>query len=143
MRDLHNNIALRQTLNPAARTSTISAAAADRRGHESVEHVALIGQSGDALSGSVKFTIKIEESGDGGSFTPITDNAKVLGGSVDASGIFATIDSTSEDEMAYRIGYVGNERYSRLTFTFTGTHTNGTPLAALAILSHAQVKPTA
>ena len=65
----------------------------------------------------------------------------VLGAAVDGSGIFALVDDSSEDGQAFAIGYVGNARYCRVQVELTGTHSNGTPVAALALLGHGSVKP--
>ena len=35
-------------------------------------------------------------------------------------------------------GYIGGKRYSRVQIDLTGTHTNGIPAAALAVLGHAE-----
>ena len=141
MRDLHDTIAVVQTLDPATTTTTRVGAPVDRQGFESVEHTALLGATGDVLSGSVFIELKLEHSEDASTWTAVTTADQVLGGPITASGIFATIDSTTQDQTAYRIGYVGNARYSRVTAALTGTHTSGTPIAALAILGAAHVKP--
>lgn len=142
MRDLHDNIAVVQTLDPATTTTTRVGAPVDRQGFESVEHTILLGATGDTLSGSIFIELKLEHSEDATTWTAVTTADQVLGGPVDIAGIFATIDSATEDQLAYRIGYTGNARYSRITAALTGTHTNGTPIAALAILGAAHIKPT-
>ena len=140
MRDLHNHVAVRQTLAPATATASMTGAAADRRGFESVEHIVARAQSGDELSPAVSIALRLEHSHDDAAFEAVTD-ADVLGATVDANGVFATVDDAGADETVHRLGYVGGRRYSRVVAAFTGTHTNGTPLVALALLGHAHVKP--
>lgn len=140
MRDLHNQVAVRHTLVPATLSADTTSTAVDRRGFESVEHAVIAGQSGDTLSGSVKIDIKLEHSHDASVWEAVT-TPDVIGAAVDDAGLFATIDDAAEDEAVYRIGYVGGRRYSRVAADFTGTHTNGTPVAAFALLSHAHAKP--
>lgn len=140
MRDLHNQVAVRHTLVPATVTADVTSAAVDRRGFESVEHAVIAGQSGDTLSASIKIELKLEHSHDASTWEPVTD-ADVIGASVDGSGVFATIDDAAEDEAVYRIGYIGGRRHTRVAADFAGTHTNGTPLTALALLGHAHAKP--
>lgn len=142
MRDIHHNIAVVQTLDPAVTTADRVGAPVDRRGFEAAEHLVLVGASGDALSGSVFIELKLEHSEDGSNWSAVTLADDVLGGPVDSAGTFATVDAVAEDQTTYRIGYVGNARYSRVAADLTGTHTNGTPVGAVAILSAAHVKPT-
>ncbi len=142
MRDLHRNIKTVQTLDPATTTAARTGAPVDRQGFEAVEHVVLFGASGDTLSGTLKTDVKLEASEDGANWSPVTDAKAVSGGPVSAAGIFATVDAAAKAQKEYRIGYVGNARYSRVSLALTGTHSNGTPVSALAILSRAAVKPT-
>jgi hypothetical protein len=144
MKDLHSNIKLVQTLDPATVTGTsdVNGATVDRQGFDSVEHIVLFGESGDTLSGSVYFDVTIQESDDDSTWTDVTTAADVVGATPDANGVWTTIDAAAEDDTLYRIGYVGGKRYSRLQVELTGTHTNGTPIAACAVLGHADQAPT-
>jgi hypothetical protein len=141
MKDLHHNIKTVQTLDPAVTTTTRVGAPVDRRGFESVEHIVLIGASGDTLSETLYMAAKLEASEDGTTWEPVTDGGAVIGGPVSGSGIFATIASDQAAQMEYRIGYLGNARYSRISVLLTGTHEEGTPVSALAVLGAALVKP--
>ncbi len=139
MRDLHNQVAVRHTLVPAVTTADATGEAVDRRGFESVEHAVITGQSGDTLSGSVKIDLKLEHSHDNSAWDTVT-TPDVIGATV-TDGIFATIEDAAEDEAVYRIGYIGGRRYSRVVADFTGTHSNGIPLAAIVLLGHAHARP--
>ncbi len=149
-RDLHNNIKVVQLIDPIVGNNDSEGTPAnglDTRGFDSAELIALIGQSGDTLSGSVKIDVKLEESDDDTTYTAVTDANDVLlaadgvAATPDANGIVATIDAAAEDETKVRVGYVGTKRYARLIFDFTGTHTNGIPLALLGILGHPHERP--
>jgi hypothetical protein len=142
MKDLHHSIKTVQTLDPATTTVARTGAPVDRQGFEAVEHIVLFGASGDTLSGTLKTDVKLEASEDGAYWSPVTDARAVNGGPVSAAGVFATVDAAAKAQKEYRIGYVGNARYSRVSLALTGTHTNGTPASALAVLSRAAVKPT-
>lgn len=137
MKDLANNVKRVQSLDPVVLTATQVFAGVDRAGFESVVQCALIGESGDTLSGSVKIDLILEESSDNSVWSAVTSADKVTGGTVDGSGIFATIDDGAEDDAVYSIGYTGGLQYSRINAVFTGTHTNGTPVGGLAVLGHA------
>ncbi|MAN63260.1 MAG: hypothetical protein CMI60_15080 [Parvibaculum sp.] len=141
MRDLHSNLGIVQSLDPAVTTATRVGAPIDRQGYESVEHIVSLGMSGDVLSPSVSLALRLEESEDGTNWTAIVNDSDVLGAAVDGSGIFALVDDSSEDGQAFAIGYVGDARYCRVQVELTGTHSNGTPVAALALLGHGSVKP--
>lgn len=141
MRDFHRNIKTVQTLDPATTTTARTGASVDRQGFNAVEHIVLFGASGDTLSGSLKTDVKLEHSEDGSTWAPVTDAKAVSGGPVSAAGVFATVDAAGKAQTAYRIGYLGHARYSRVSLALTGTHTNGTPVAAMAVLSKANVKP--
>ena len=143
MKDLHHNIKTVQTLDPAVTTAARAGAPVDRRGFESVEHIVLFGASGDTLSESLKTDVVLEASEDGSNWAAVTQADEINGGPISAEGIFASVASTIADQMEYRIGYVGNARYSRVSLVLTGTHTNGTAVSAIAILGAANVKPVA
>tara|TARA_R110000824_G_scaffold366730_2_gene555681 strand:- start:213806 stop:214237 length:432 start_codon:yes stop_codon:yes gene_type:complete len=143
MKDLHHNIKTVQTLDPAVTTANRAGAPVDRAGFEAVEHIVLFGASGDTLSGTVKTDVKLEASEDGSNWAAVTDASHVLGALPDENGIFASVESDEAAQVEYRIGYVGHARYSRVRLLLTGTHSNGTPVSALAVLGAAHVKPTA
>lgn len=141
MRDLHHGLKLVQTLDPALTQADRAGAPVDHQGFEGVEHVVAIGTSGDALSGSLAIECRLEQSEDGAAWTPVAKESDVLGASVDGDGMFALIDDVGADGRAYRVGYIGNARYSRVRVILTGTHTGGTPIGAHALLGHANVEP--
>jgi len=113
----------------------------DTRGFGYVELIANCGISGDTLSGSVKYDIKLEESDTDvdGDFVAITSADRVVTGlcparvtAPDANGIIATVDAAAEDPAHFRIGVIPSKRYVRLWLDTTGTHTNGFPATVYA-----------
>ena len=151
MRELHSNIKAVTMIAPIVGnndTEGTPAAGADLKGFNSCELIAMCGVSGDTLSGSVKVDIILEESDDDSTWTAVTDANDVVfasDGTVaapDSNGLIATIDDAAEDPDTFRIGYIGNKRYARLRFDFTGTHTNGMPISSMAILGHPAKAPT-
>lgn len=124
----------------------------DGRGFETITHLLALGAEGDVLSGSVFIEFFLEESDDDSTYTAVTDafDALINSGSQDgvvtlpaALGLFATINAAAEADKVFMIGYSGNKRFSRVRTETTGTHTNGTPLAALAIQGRPAVSPVA
>lgn len=149
MKDIHSNVKLVRAIDPDVYTTDQTGTGIDRQGFEAVEHVVDLGESNDTLSGSVYYDFILEESDDDSTYTAVTASASALVGSAasavsapDSSGIFATVDAAAEDNLILRIGYIGGKRYSRVKVDFTGTHTNGTPLSAFAILGMAEQAPT-
>lgn len=144
MNDLHHNIKPVTTLLPVVTSADKDGTGVDRQGFGSVEHIIHIGAPGDTFSGALKFDFFIEESDDPSSnYTGVTEPDSILGDfTLGSNGLFLTVDADGECSQLYRIGYRGNKRYSRITMNKTGTHTNGTPLAMLAVKGHAQQAPT-
>jgi hypothetical protein len=150
-RDLHNNIKVVQLIDPIVGNNDSEGTPAnglDTRGFDSAELVAAFGVSGDTLSGSVKVDIVLQDSDDDAAYSAVTDANDVLvaadsGVSApDANGIIASVDAAAKDEIKYRIGYRGTKRYCRLFLDFTGTHTNGVPIAEWGILGHPHERPS-
>lgn len=136
MRDLHSNISVVKMLTPIVGnndTEGTPGASLDLLGFGSALLIAMIGVSGDTLSGALKIDVVLEDGDDGDAFVPVTDPRSVLGATPDGSGIIATIDDAAKDDVVVRCGYVGGKRYVRLRLDFTGTHTNGCPVAMLGL----------
>lgn len=129
--DLINRTADVVGLIPVVMTATKTGAGADKRGFRGTLHVISIGDSGDTLSGSVYFTVKIEDSDDDSTYAAAV-TADVIGQTLTA-GVMDTIDAPTEDSKNILVQYVGASRYSRIVLTITGTHTSGTPVSIMAL----------
>lgn len=138
--DLANTIAaMTTTLTPgAAVTAAVNGAGVTSSDGHSITHVIQFGASGDTLSGSVYFDVTLQDSPDGSTWTDVTDNDYVVGGTVAAGGIWATVNDPAEDDQVYFIGYRGPQPYSRIQIEKTGTHSNGTVIGAIAIKGDAR-----
>lgn len=137
IKDVKSNIKLVSSLLPAVRTADANGAGVDTQDSVGVGLVAHIGLSGDTLSGSVKIEMEVQHSDDNSSFSACADadiNAAVTGTN---TGTFAVIDAAADDEQIYKCNYIGSKRYVRVVANFTGTHTNGCPLSAHAVLAAA------
>ncbi|MDX1974463.1 MAG: hypothetical protein SFT92_02180 [Rickettsiales bacterium] len=137
MRDLYHNIAVSQPLNPVVSSTTKTSSAIDLQGFESAVVLFSVGLSGDTLSGSVYWTLKLQHSDDNSTYTDIaaSDNS--------AGVATVVIDAAAEDEVAVVFGYVGSKRYLKALATPTGTHTNGTPIGMIALRGNATYLPAA
>lgn len=144
MQDLHNAFKVVSALDAIVVNDDTegTGAAIDLQGYEGAELIVNCGISGDTLSGSVKYDLVLKECDtSGGTYTAVAQ-ADVVGGTV-TSGVFATVDDAAEDPAVFRIGYIGSKRYIKLFVDTTGTHTNGTPMAAVALLGVGRHMPPA
>ena len=135
-KDLGNNLTVTQILDPANLTATANSNGVDTAltlGSALV--IVNCGESADTLSSTVKWDYILQDSADNSSFSAVTNSDFVTHGTVDGSGIFATVDAASEDDAAYSVCYVGPKRYVRVAVTKTGTHSSGTPHGVVGITS--------
>lgn len=143
MRDTHSNVKTVQTLSPAVYTSDQNGAAVDSQGFDSIEHAVTVGITGDTLSGSVKLDLKLQHGdlADSSDMANVTSANDVIPDTALTTGIFSTIDDNAEDDVVVKIGYRGDKRFSRIVADFTGTHTNGIEVGAVAIKGHPNQSP--
>lgn len=141
MRDIHNSLKAVQTLDPAPSTETRYGAPVDGKGFQAVEHLVLIGAAGGALSEDCAIACVLQSSENGSDWLPVTAAHDVLGAPPDEAGIFARLESNEDDLAICRTGYTAPARYTRVGVLFTGEHEGPTPVAALALLAGAHLKP--
>ena len=136
MKDLFHNVKVSQIINPVAMTASTDSAVIDQKGFESLSVIVAVGNSLDTLSGSVKWTIKLQHSDASGSGYEDVTTTDLL--NAEASIV---IDAPAEDTLALKFGYKGAKRFVKAVITATGTHTNGTPIAVLALQGDASLAP--
>jgi hypothetical protein len=137
MKDLYHNVLVTQVLHPVTATTTRTSSTIDLQGFNSLNVVFALGTSGDTLSGSVFWTLKLQDSDDDSSYGDVAASDML------SSAASVAIDSASLDETAYAFGYAGRKRYVRAVATPTGTHTNGTVIGMLALRANAAYSPVA
>lgn len=144
LRDLISNIKESVGFNPELLSADENGVTFDMQGFESLVAFVLAGVSLDTLSGSVfvEFILQHGDLQDGSDAVAVTSADDVLPGTALPLGVFATIDDPAEDDAVYKIGYRGTKRYVRVVADFTGTHTNGFPLAVLGIKGDASNQAT-
>lgn len=130
-------------LTPATRTADANGTAVDTQGYGSVSFFALFGASGDTLSGSVYAEVELEESDDNSTFTDVADADVVTAVTGTNTGTIAVVNDPAEDDQTYKAGYIGGKRYVRPVYNVTGTHSNGMPVAVIAVLSNPTYAPAA
>ena len=143
MRDLKSGLAFDEALNAIEKGSDTNCTAIDSQGFSSVVHVVNVGAPGITFSTSNKVDIELEHSDDNSTFTDVTSNTDVTGGTVDSSGVFQTIDANGDCNKVYAIGYVGGKRYSRVVLNFSGTHGSNTIFGVMGVKGHPLHGPAA
>lgn len=136
LKDVYNNVTFVQVLDPATVTADANCTSIDLWDYPGeVTFAALIGESGDTLSGTVYIELEVEESDDNSTFTDVADAdlSNYVAGNND--GCFGVIDAAAEDDAVYTTQYTGSSRYVRAVVNVTGTHTNGTPIGVVAIVA--------
>ena len=131
MFDLKSNIKLETSLAPILKTADVNGTGVDLKGFSSAALIVNCGANGDTFSSTVKTNLQIEHSDDDSTYTDVTSNTDVTGGTVDSSGTFMTIDADGEMGKTYGIGYVGGKRYIRVVIDIVGTHSNGSIYGAV------------
>jgi hypothetical protein len=137
MRDLTNCINPRPVIAPAAAKTDNTpwvGTVIDKRGFDSLTYVITTGDLADA---DATFAVLLEESND-----PAMAGATAVA-DVDLIGTEALAGFTfAGDNKSFKLGYIGNYRYTRLTVTPSANAGNAF-LSANAILGHADMEPTA
>jgi hypothetical protein len=135
MRDIYHNVKVNQVLSPVVSTTTKTSTAIDLKGFNSAMVAFAIGQTGDTLSGSIYWTLKIQHSEDNVDYTDVTT------ADLHNSAATSVVNSNSLDETVYNFGYKGAKRYLKAVATPTGSHSSGTPVAIIAVLGDASYNP--
>ena len=141
MRSFNDTTKFTQALAAQTVTADANCTAVDMLNFGVCRILAVVGESGDTLSGSVYIELEVEESADNSTFTDVADadlSAYVAGTN---DGTFAKIDAAAEDELLVEVEYRGQSRYVRCVVNVTGTHTNGTPMAVVMAQGGAKVNP--
>lgn len=136
MKDLMNLIDVKRVISPVSVADTTAQVGQiiDRKGFDGLTYLIATGAIADA---DATFTVLLEESNDSGmsGATAVAD-ADLIGTEALAGFQF------DDDNECRKLGYKGNMRYTRLTITPVG-NASAALLAAVAVLSAGQVKPTA
>lgn len=140
-RDLHSHLSILGSFSGSRPGSTDTNIDVDRRGYDSVEFLARIGQA--TFTDTVKVDVKVFESDDNSTFTAV-DESNILSGSDDATGNTAlTINETvPAGGRNVRCGYVGVKRYVRFQLENTG-NSPASHTGVIVVGGNAAHEPTA
>jgi len=143
--DLENNCVFATAIAPvvAGTAGDADGATVDMLGYRYCTFVGLSGAEGDTFGASVYFEWQVEESDDASTWTDVADadlSTSVTSTSTD-TGVFALINADAETPAIHVTTYTGGSRYVRAVLLTGGTHSNGTPAAALSIKHGAKTLP--
>lgn len=133
--DLENITTAQQVIDPVVVTADALSEAIDMAGFNACNIAVLVGESGDTLSGSVYIELELQESDDNSTYTACADADITNAVTGTNTGTFALIDAAAEDDAVYQCKYLGDKQYVKVNVNVTGTHTNGTPIGAVAYKS--------
>lgn len=114
MRDLKNNLAVDQSISPAAKTADATGTGVDLQGFDAAMVLIHPGTISDGTH-----TPKLQESDDNSTFTDVASD--------DLEGSFENIAT----DTIQRVGYKGTSRYVRVHVAVSGATTGGTYGAAI------------
>tara|TARA_R110000868_G_scaffold123837_2_gene327650 strand:+ start:2017 stop:2454 length:438 start_codon:yes stop_codon:yes gene_type:complete len=136
MRDITNSIDLLVAFPPVAAVTNGDAQVSsivDLQGYDSAMLAIALGTLTDT---DAVWSVLLEESANGTDFTAVADD--------DLNGTEALAGFTfAADVGARKLGYVGAQRYIRATIDDSTANTGNLFLAALWVLGHAGIQPTA
>lgn len=132
-RDFENNMKYDQVVDPVLIKADADGASVDLLGYKGVTFLALVGESGDTLSGTVYVELEVEDSADDSTFADCADTLITNEVAGNNDGTFAKIDAAAEDDDVFATTYTGPKRYVRPVINVSGTHTNGIPIGIVAV----------
>ena len=135
MRDLYHNVLPTQVLSPIVSTATKTSSTVDLQGFNSACVLFALGLSGDTLSTSLYWTLTLNHSVDGTTFTPTATS------DCNAGVNSIVVNATTADRTVYTIGYLGANRYLQAVATPTGTIASGIPLGIVALKGTSAYRP--
>jgi len=138
MRDLMNHVHPVRAISPVAAgtdNTAIVSQIIDRKGYDSLTFAILAGANTDA---DATFTVLVEDGDDSG----LSDNAAVADEQLVGTEALASF-TFADDNETRKIGYIGDKRYVRLTITPANNAAGNIFVAAIALLGHPDLQPTA
>ena len=140
--DGKSGITIEESLNAILKAADTDCTAVDSQGYSTVTHCVNVGAPGITFGSSNRVDLELEDSDDNITFTDVTANTSVVGGTVDSSSIWQVIDADGDCNAVYAIGYTGGKRYSRVVLNFHGTHGTGTIFGVTVIQGRPLAGPT-
>ena len=125
-RDFITHLGYRQTIIPAVISATKISSLIDAQGTYGTGHVVSLGTPTGTLDGTNYLRLVLQEGdlADGSDMAPVADNNALQGAELvegEAAGTFAVINDANQVDDAFRVGYRGCKRYTRVVVEYVGT----------------------
>lgn len=143
MREQHNHLKPVSAVTPGLYAADAAGLSIDRLGYGSVTFAMQVGVGGITFTASNRIDALLEHSEDGTAWTPVPADQIVGLTALADDGIVRSFRSAHAAPSVTRFGYIGDNRYTRLSADFSGTHGTGTAIAAVAILGRPSQAPVA
>lgn len=141
MREQHHTLKPVSAVTPGLYAADAAGLTVDRLGYGSVTFAMQVGVGGITFTATNRIDALLEHSEDGTTWTPVPA-AQVVGAPTMADdGIVRSFRAAHAAPSVTRFGYIGDNRYSRLSADFNGTHGTGTGISAMAILGRPSQAP--
>lgn len=137
MRDLLNSIYPKRSISPVATAADNTAVVGQIIDHQNFNSATYLILTGAIPDADATFAVLLEE----GDESDMSDAAAVADDDLVGTEALAGFQFDDDNECR-KLGYRGTKRYTRLTIT-PATNTGATLLAAVCVLSHAHLLPTA
>jgi hypothetical protein len=146
MKDLYNRLkAVTRVVEPQVQTNSDTAIVSQIIDLQGYDALLFLIQTGTLTDANVVVSVKVED----GDVSNLSDAAAVAAAQLQLdSAMAATPASTFQaafdfagDLKTYKVGYMGNKRYVRLTITPAGNDAGAIPIAVAALLGHARHQP--
>lgn len=127
------------TIVPATLAADGTPVAIDMRGYRSATVLIGVGVGGITFSGTNKVEFVAEHSEDGSTYSDLTDDDVIKDAyapSTITDGIVRALTAAHAAATIQKLGYIGGQRYLKVTPDFSGTHGTGTPIFVLVLLSN-------
>lgn len=133
---------------PQVATATVLSAACDTQYFNGVKARVHIGTFGDSQSSSVYMEAELQDSDDNSTYAAVANallafpsTLAVRAGHAVGTFFQSKADAAADAAGLYEVSYLGNKRYLKINLRLTGTHTNGTPVAAGFELTNPTIAP--
>ncbi len=134
MYDLFNLETFKIGIGPGTLAASVTSSVIDLFSYQGIVLCVAIGPGGIAFDSNNRIDLKLSHSNDGVAFSPVS-KSDMFGDSVGmVNGIICSLKTPNPAAKVLKFGYVRNSRYLQLAAEFYGTHTAGTPLAAIFAL---------
>lgn len=145
--DLVSNLTAPLGLILATRDADANTPTADTKLWKSLVFGWYLGIGGITFTGTNRLDVVIQESDDDSNWDAVASADDLIlpyGLTFVTGGIVKSYTAlkAAADTAYTLVGYRGKKRYARLRFEFGGTHSSGTPMAAIVVQGHPANRPT-